>query len=480
MKDSDIAYRCGANVLSYGELRRRSAKAAGFFALSGFTRVMIYGKREPDIFAAITGCIKSRTEYAFCDASIPDARLNAIIGQFNPQALVCGGTPPKKCSVPVIPFDNIVFAKLPSRVQSCNCSENVYTVFTSGTSGSPKGISISAENYRSFYRWFSSVPAIKETKPAVVLNQASFSFDLSVAAISLCIYTNASMCTLSPDAASDFKRLFVELKSSAAELAVITPSFAELCLCDKSFGRKIMPELKVVFFCGEPLKPTTARKLFERFDGLRIVNAYGPSESCCAVCATEITPDDAGNDILPAGDISSAAVEIIIAEGNKRVADGTCGEIALRGQSVARGYISGEKGGFRCFEKKRCFFTGDIGCIIGGKLYINGRIDNQVKVAGYRIELEDIERNLCVIKGVDNAAAALCGLGERKVVCAFAVTERDTCVISAELAKLLPSYMLPKKIFAVKKLPVTENGKCDRRRLAELYGQKSADGFGHP
>ena len=180
-------------------------------------------------------------------------------------------------------------------------------------------------------------------------NQALYSFDLSVADVYYSLAVGAELAPLTQQEQRDFPILFARLADSGAELAVLTPSFAELCLCDRRFCTALLPRLRVIFFCGEPLKPRTAARLFERFPGVRVLNAYGPTEATCAVCCAEITPGMTGWPRLPVGRTDEAAVRLLVMEGNRTLPEGAEGELVLCGASVAAGYCGGLRGGFcRC------------------------------------------------------------------------------------------------------------------------------------
>ena len=147
-------------------------------------------------------------------------------------------------------------------------------------------------NLENFIAWFTTRPAIAGLYPHAVLNQALFTFDLSVADLYYTLYTGCTL-ELSPEGSS------LSACGSRAQLAVMTPSFADCCLLDERFAAKMLPCLQTIFFCGEPLRGSTVRRLWRRFPGLRIINAYGPTEATCAVTAVEITKELAKEERLP-------------------------------------------------------------------------------------------------------------------------------------------------------------------------------------
>lgn len=440
-----MIYISGSGSIDKDRLARYSAGIAAYLRENNIRNAAVIAGKSPLVFAAIKACLMAQVCYIPVDENLPAERRDIITKDAD--VVLCDG----KCSGAV---DIRTIAEQGSSFTppAENKSLPAYRIYTSGTTGKPKGIEVSRGNVENFLKWFCAIPAIAETKPRSVLNTARFSFDLSVADIYYSLYTGARLTVIERGLMSDFARLFARMRESGAELAVMTPSFAELCLCDRAFSQELMPSLRVVFFCGEVLKPATAEKLFDRFPRLRIVNAYGPSETCCAVTAAEITREMTGR-TLPIGDMSHTAGRIDFSES---------GEIVISGESVAR-YVGGADG-FGEYGGGRCFFTGDGGSIRGGMLYFGGRLDRQVKIMGCRVEPEDIENNLLKTGLVSRAAVTAEELRGRTVLCARVTAGAGItpAEIRAALAGLVPEYMIPRKIILAEDIPLNENGKTKR------------------
>ena len=308
-----------------------------------------------------------------------------------------------------------------------------------------------------------------------MVGQAAFSFDLSLADLTLAFCGQGRLVSLTRQELADPALLFQRLSASGAAVLVCTPTFLELCLCDKDFSPTLMPKLRAVFCCGEVLPRTAAKKFLTRFPGASLLNAYGPTEAACAVCA--VNAADAlltfKEGPLPVGLAEEAAVEIAVLSPEGTVlAEGEPGELALRGESVFSGYLSGSgdarfSGGW--------YRTGDSGFVKDGHIWYTGRLDDQLKYCGWRIEPGEVEAALRTLPGVERAAVLPQRTPDGRVrrICAFLQAEESARLPDEEarhlLALHLPAYMLPGRFVWLDELPVTENGKCDRARLTREF-----------
>jgi D-alanine--poly(phosphoribitol) ligase subunit 1 len=338
-----------------------------------------------------------------------------------------------------------------------------YDIFTSGSTGVPKGVPISLDNLRNFADWIGGLPSLRDHRGVTVLNQASFSFDLSVADLYYAFCHGHTLVGLDSDTLREPDRLFHTLTANEVCVMVITPTFLQYCLLNRAFCEAALPSLKTVYCCGEPLSKKTADKLLRAFPEVTLLNAYGPTEATSAVCAAVITPEIlAEGDPLPIGTPDACATDISMENG----------EIVLRGKSVFSGYLGHVAGGFFRENGTNAFRTGDRGFLRGGRLYCQGRLDRQIKWKGYRIELGDIEANLRRIDGVEDGTVVALRRedGTIRALKAFVVTNRPVTEeeIHRQLAERLPAYMLPRSIRRLDALPVTPNHKIDRNRLETL------------
>lgn len=536
-----IAFRRGCeDAISYGTLWEYSERLAAWLlehADEDRTPVAVYGHKHPWMLVCFLACVKSGRAYCPIDISVPDARVEATLAALpskyvlateelhadagekqvlglsvlerilldaqdlsnNAERAVSAASEEKG--------DTVLKAedeRLPAAVSEENWvhgNETYYIIFTSGSTGTPKGVQITADCLNYYLDWSTGLGSSPEAKQGqVFLNQAPFSFDLSVMDLYTSLASGGTLYCLEKSVQGDYRALLQGLAASKAQVWVSTPSFADVCLSDKNFGQELLPELEVFLFCGETLTNKTARKLQERFPGAKVINTYGPTESTVAVTDVLVTQELATQEEpLPVGSPKPGTRIEIWDEDGAALPEGEKGEIIILGDTVSTGYYGRadltEKSFFVSGDGTRGYHTGDKGYMKNGMLYYCGRIDLQIKLHGYRIELEDVESNISKLPQVEHAVVVP-GMRGGKVSSLTAyivkrVTEADgesdsgeestntadeTAKLRSDLKQFLPDYMIPKKIVFVDELPMTNNGKVDRKRLAQegVSGRKTS------
>lgn len=482
---------CGEMILRWGELDLLSDRLASYLITELKTRtpVIVYGHKNPLMLVCFLACVKAGRAYCPIDVNVPLSRTEAIINEVKPEIILA--TEPLDLQI-----DNLkTLAQITDIISSFDVTvkENdyvqaddvFYIIFTSGSTGTPKGVQITRDCLDHFIHWAVTLGnGTDDSQHRVFLNQAPFSFDLSVMDLYLCLYTGGTLWALSKGVQSDMKALYASLSSSDVNIWVSTPSFADVCLADPVFSEALMPQLTDFYFCGEVLTNKTVERLTSRFPSAKVVNTYGPTESTCAITQVIITEElNKSCSPLPVGKPKAGTWLFITDEAGESVAEGEKGEIVIAGDSVSTGYWHNEERnkksfGLRTIDGKdyRTYKTGDEGYVVDGMLYYCGRIDNQVKLHGYRIELEDIESNLLKVSGIVQAVV-LPKYRDGKVTSLVAgvvssvepVDDRQEAQrIKDELKAVLPEYMIPKKIKFVPDIPRTNNGKIDRKAMGGI------------
>lgn len=467
-KSNNKAYTVNNESYSYKQLYKFVCNIYDFLLKENKEKrpVVVYGHKEVYMKATFIACSLAGMTYVPIDDSMPSDRIEQIIKQVNP-LLIIGKNVTKEKIYEIMNKENY------NEINKIYLKPNdiYYIIFTSGSTGISKGVKVTYKNLDSCINWLRSVIKIDK---GVIINQANFSFDLSVSDLYLSLVSESEHFIIN-DKKLDFNKIFNQLSKSNANLIVATPSFIDLLLLDKSFRRELMTNLQTILFCGEKLLKSTINKLYERFENIKIINSYGPTECTFAVTSIEINKDILDYNDIPVG-ISKEDVKIYIVDENKNLMkDEEVGEILITGESVADGYLEGVKNNsFIKYNGTKAYLTGDLGFIKNGILYYKERKDKQIKFKGYRIELTDIENNLQKLDYVEKVVAIPKTNKYNKVIniIAFVILKENTnkseLEIKQDLQTKIPEYMCP-KIKIVSSFPLNRNGKCDEKKLLEEF-----------
>ena len=468
-KSIDKAYTVNEKSYTYKELYKFVCNIYEFLLKENKKKepVVVYGHKDIYMKATFLACSFAGMAYVPIDESIPTERFENIIKQIKPK-LVIGKNISKEKIYEIM--NNEEYKEINQILLTLE--DIYYIIFTSGSTGIPKGVKVTYENLDSCINWLKEVTKIKK---GIILNQANFSFDLSVADLYLSLVSESEHFIINDNYNLDLKNIYRELSKSNADMMVATPSFMDLLLLDKKFNKELMNNIRTIIFCGETLQKTTVDKLYSRFNNIKIINCYGPTESTFAVTSTVITKEMAESGILPVG-IAKQDVKIYIVDENKnKINNGKVGEILIAGKSVADGYVGNiHNESFITFEGEKAYLTGDLGYIENEILYYKGRKDKQVKYKGYRIELSDIGENLQKLGYIEKSVVSAKKNEEGKVltIIAYVILKekiiKNESEIKHDLQEKIPNYMCP-KIKIIKEIPLNQNGKCDEKRLLEEF-----------
>lgn len=474
--------------LSHGELWEWSGRLAATLLEQGAPGqpIVVHGHKQPAMVVCFLACVRAGHPYVPVDSSLPAGRVAEIVAAADP-ALVLAIDPLSDAAAPTWSVERIAQTWAhptahPGPERAVAPDQPYYVIFTSGSTGSPKGVQVSRDAVGGFAEWALSLrpehgPA--SGADAVYLNQAPFSFDLSVFDLSLALASGATLYLLDKQAIAQPSELAQLLRSAGLTSWVSTPSFADLCLADPEFNSEHLPELELFLFCGETLTRATAAELRRRFPQARVVNSYGPTESTVAVTAIDCTDQVLVRyDVLPVGTPKPGTTILIRDDRGESLPAGERGEIVIVGDTVALGYLGRPDLTAQVFEQidgQRAYRTGDAGWLADGQLHFAGRLDFQVKLHGYRIEIEDIEANLRRLPGISGAVVVPVRRDSSDAVDHLvAVVQLDGPLPESALRRsvadkkllreLIPDYMVPKLFRYVSQLPMTANGKVDRRR----------------
>lgn len=471
------AHISGGCRLTYGELLHGSnAVAAAIHREQPGSRlpVAVVGHKQPEMLIAFLGAVKAGRPYIPIDHSLPEARVERIRVIASASLVL---TP--EWVAAAAGRGEVGFAPAPAR----QASDPWYIIFTSGSTGEPKGVVIPTGCLESFLAWMLAEHPLAE-QGEVFLNQAPFSFDLSVMDLYLSLVSGGTLFSLTQEDIGSPRQLFQSLQSSQVTAWVSTPSFARMCLAEPGFAAPMLPGLRRFLFCGETLAPEVAAALIQRFPQAEVWNTYGPTETTVATTSVRIDQEILQRyNPLPVGYPKPDSVIRVQPSspqaGDAQPADPSRGEIVIAGPHVSPGYIGRPDLTARAFfdlDGLPAYRTGDWGHFQDGLLFFDGRIDNQLKLHGYRIELGDVESNLRQLPDIQDAAVlpVLKG-GIPDHLAAFvilsgplAASEYETTrALKRSAGQNLPAYMIPRRFIYMQTFPMTPNGKVDRRKLAE-------------
>jgi D-alanine--poly(phosphoribitol) ligase subunit 1 len=465
-----IAHVSGERTLTYGELRRSSDGLASYLTERfGEDRrpIAVLGHREPEMLIAFLGVVKSGRPYVPIDTALPQTRIDQIVATSDAAFVL---TPDQirqlssgeLCSHPIPVGENDPF----------------YILFTSGSTGKPKGVIITLACLEHFISWMLAEQQFKEGAE-VFLNQAPFSFDLSVMDLYCSLATGGMLFSISRDLIENPKKLYSALATSGVTTWVSTPSFAQMCLVEDKFAEAMLPRVRRFLFCGETLAPQTVAQLLARFPQAQVWNMYGPTEA--TVATTSIQVDHAileKYSPLPVGRVMPGTRIFIVDEKGGELSAHNRGEVIIAGPNVSPGYVGRPDLTARVFSQYRglrTYKTGDLGRFRDSLLFFEGRVDEQIKLSGYRVELGDVEANLRALPTVRDAVVmpvikggaaqsltAFVSLATRTETSDFKLAHN----LRSQLGERLPAYMLPRKFIFLEAFPMTANGKVDRTALA--------------
>ncbi|PTI25936.1 D-alanine--poly(phosphoribitol) ligase subunit 1 [Staphylococcus warneri] len=464
-----IAVRYTTEEITYKELDEFSSKLA--HQLQGSQQPMIlFGHMSPFMIVGMIGAIKAGCGYVPIDTSVPEERVKMIIDKVEPEYIFnTTDYTLDQQSAQVITIENVENSQDPVIFDSqMKANDVVYTIFTSGSTGEPKGVQIEYASLVEFAEWMDSLN--QSGNGQEWLNQAPFSFDLSVMAIYPCLVSGGTLNLVDKDMINKPKLLNDMLQATPINIWVSTPSFIEMCLLLPTLNEEQYGSLNHFFFCGEILGHRTAKALVDRFPNGTIYNTYGPTEATVAVTSIQITPEVLEQyNPLPVG-VSRPGTKLTTTED---------GELVIQGQSVSVGYLKNEEKTAAVFnfeDRVRTYHTGDKAKEENGLWFIQGRIDFQIKLNGYRMELEEIESQLRDSDLIREAIVVPVYKNDKVIHLIGAVVSTEeveddrqmTKAIKDELKSRLPEYMIPRKFVWMEQLPLTSNGKLDRKKIAEV------------
>jgi amino acid adenylation domain-containing protein len=512
-----VAVTCGAEAMRYGELDRQSNQLAWSLLAAGIERgerVGIYLPKSIASIVSLFGILKAGAAYVPLDPFAPVRRLAFILRDCGIQCVITTtGKMPAVVAMTGIgaPVDTLVLADqagktagaVPSPLKGLSWgqvhhaestmpaaalrpieADLAYILYTSGSTGEPKGVMISHLAALTFIRWATDCFQVSDRDR--LSNHAPLHFDLSVFDIFAALGTGAMLCLL-PDGISAYPVRMAEfIHEQEITVWYSVPSALIHLVAHGEMGRFDFPRLRAILFAGEVFPVRHLRGLRRLVPHARLYNLYGPTETnvCTYYEIGEIPPDRV--DPFPIGRACANTEVFAVGERGERIGPGEEGELFVRGSCLMKGYWGRPDKSAQAMVQnpfvKACedkvYRTGDLVRLEpDGNYSFVGRKDQMIKSRGYRIELGEIEAALYAHPGVKEAAALAVPddeVGNR--IKALVVRSPGSDATISELRRFcserLPRYMVPETIDFLATLPRTATGKVDRHLLASAAGRE--------
>jgi bacitracin synthase 3 len=468
----------GMQCISYKELNRKSGQLAGALKQKGARASRIVGvivERSIEMIIGILGILKIGSAYLPIDSQYPEARMEFIINDSNIDALIMQGHlfVRIKDVIKKLPEERVIYVddeniykRQPSRLDLNSSPEEIaYIIFTSGTTGKPKGVMIKHKGICSLHKLYER--KFRVTERDRIIQFASSSFDASVSEIFMALLNGASLYMVTNNTIGNYNLFSSYLNKNGITIMTLPPVYANY------LDVYTVKYLRILLTAGSP--PSV--DLVNKWKKIEYINAYGPTEfSICATCwyASE---EDNSCSIIPIGKPINNTKLYIVDERMSIKPIGIPGELCISGVGTAAGYLNRPQLTSTAFVRNPfdrgsiLYKTGDLARWLNdGNIEFLGRIDTQVKIRGYRIELGEIENQLKENRYIKEAVVIdrEDPVGE-KFLCAYIVLKPGKKVaslpIAEQLARHLPDYMIPAHFIEIDAVPLSPNGKVDKKAL---------------
>ncbi|MEU4166589.1 amino acid adenylation domain-containing protein [Streptomyces sp. NPDC026665] len=470
----------------YAQLNARANRLAALLRERGVgagARVGLCLRRNVDLPAAILAVLKTGAAYVPLDTTHPPARVAEIAADAGVCAVIAhagAAAAVSEVDAHVVTLDEVrgELAAMPDHDPplAAEPGDVAYVIYTSGSTGKPKGVLL---EHRGVVNFIDSTRDLFDLTPADrVLGFASVTFDVSVFETFSALLTGARLCLATEDERLSVDRLQSLMERAGVTVIDLPPTLMPLLAPEK------FTDLRIAFVGGEAF----SGELVNRWNpGRRLFNGYGPTE-CTVTMIVEECPGtwDASP---PIGLPMTNHVAHVLDRDLRQVPVGVPGELVIGGAGLARGYLNRDEltaekfiaDPFGTAPGGRLYRTGDlVKRLADGRLVFLGRIDQQVKIRGLRIELGEVESALTgfAAMGPVSVQAWTDGNGDKHLVGHLTgVTEEQVPAVREHLGAILPSYMIPSYFVVLDELPLTSSGKVDRRRLPAPDLSRTGEGY---
>ena len=472
--------------LSYGDFLERADKIARYLRKEGLKReetVAVTSRRSFAMLIAIMGILKAGGAYVPVNLDFPKERIHYMLEDSGTKLLLVEGAEQQ------LSFENVKTVKIQDVLEGQDYGEVepepvspdnlVYVMYTSGSTGRPKGVMIEHRSAINRVAYSEKVYPLKEDD--VILQKTTTTFDVSVWELFWHTFSKAKVCLLKHGGERNPEEIVECVEKNRVTIIHFVPSMLAVFLeyVEQMRATQRLKSLRLVFASGEALKPEQVDNFYRILgEHATLVNMYGPTEAAVEVTRYECK---AGTKTVPIGKPISNTRLYIVGKDGKIRPEGVEGELWISGAGVARGYLNNEELTKEKFIEDpfvkglRVYKTGDRArWNKDGEIEYLGRQDSQVKIRGNRIELSEAEQCLRECRGIKEATVIYKEQDGEKRLYAYVTSEEEMKgkEIKEEIRKFLPNYMVPHRIQKIVSMPVTDNGKLDRKALDAIKETK--------
>lgn len=461
---SNIALVFEGICLTYEELNEQANQFGRYlrdqYIIQSDSLIGVKLYQSSQMIISILGILKSGAAYVPIDPAYPEERIKYIEHDSNCIALV---------DEKVLENFNKVKEKYSKKnIQKINEAYDLaYVIYTSATTGNPKGVMVEHGNVVSLIKPGDFFHLKSEN---TYLNLSSISFDATILDYFVTLLNGSKLIIAKKDDLLDLNTLLKIIKDNKVDSFFMTPSWLNQVVENRI---EVFETVKNLIVGGDVLSPTHIQKILNIYSGIKIINAYGPTENTTVSTIFEICKAEYHR--IPIGKPISNSQAYILDEKLQPLPLGISGKLYVSGSGVARGYLNRAELTAEKFipnpfiAGERMYDTGDLGrWLPDGSIDFLGRDDHQVKIRGYRIELLEIESKLLECsKEIKEVVVGVKNLNEDAVLVAYYVSDKvlDKKKLQNNLSTVLPHYMLPNYFIQLDSIPLTANGKLDRKVL---------------
>ena len=481
-----VAIEAENDWISYKDLIDRVNKLSNYLItqndLNPNCNIGIFTYRNIDTIVGILAIININCTYVPIDPEYPVDRINYMIEQSKITTILSTDSSCKN----LVEFDFLKFIPINySLYKDCkttnnlsfnyNFDNNLYIIFTSGSTGKPKGVTITHKNMMNLIfheKYCTDIFSNEENHK--VLQFATMSFDVSYQEIFSSLLTGSTLVLISDEKRKNIKKLSDYIAVKNIDTLFIPPAYLRLLTEDISTLEKFSSCVKNIITAGEALLITSGiNKLLSC--GIKIHNHYGPAETHVATTYTLNEPQEAVN--VPIGYPISNTSIYILDEANHLCPSNVKGQIAIAGACVGNGYVNRDDLTKQRFISdpfvpgNKLYLTGDLGFWDNsGCIHYIGRSDFQVKINGFRIELQEIDKVLSTFDTITNCISVVQIINNKKYIITYycGTKKFSENELKNYLNDFLPKFMIPYRLVYLDKLPLNNNGKIDRKKLPNV------------